>query len=360
MNLNQDSEAPYSIRSVFGGTEGSGVFANAPMPTQGLSLTQALAQFGGGGGIAVGAGALPSGAGTSGVPTEGAGSTVSPLASFFAEASSMFLGRPNTTPTGSGGAAWGGTESRTFSSGNNAATAATAASMPSTQVGGSSSGKGVAVGAGNYQGGFSFTPGGVTIGADGSMQSTGGLGFELPMTTVAQFTNRALDFSSNNSSINRGFLQGVMNNSQSNLNTAQGQVLDFGQGVIKSTEKMTGDILNTQNQIAKRKFSGCFITTAICEKSGLPDDCDVLQTFRHFRDTFMASSENGRAAVADYYRTAPAILARIQARKDGAEILDILRDRFLLPAYDAIKNGDNERARVLYIVMVIAARGFAE
>lgn len=356
MNLNQDSEAPFSIRSILG-QEGSGVFANAPMPTQGLSMTQAFAQLGGSGGIAAGAGAtvgnMP---GTSGVPTESSSNQVSALASWFTQAASM-LG-PNTTPTSSGGAAWGGTESRTFSSGNNAATQATMQSRSSPAVGGSNSGKGVAVGAGNYQGGFSFTPGGVTIGADGSMQSTGGLGFELPMTTVAQFTNRALDFTANNSGLNRGFLQGVMNQSQTNLNAAQGQVLDFGKGVISSTEKMTGDILNTQNQIAKRKFSGCFITTAICKDSGLPDDCEILQTFRHFRDTFMQANDAG--AVLEYYATAPQILARIERREDGAEILHTLRDRFLMPAFEAIKNGDNERARMLYVVMVIAARGMAE
>jgi hypothetical protein len=60
-----------------------------------------------------------------------------------------------------------------------------------------------------------------------------------------------------------------------------------------------------------RKKSGCFITTAVCEFKGLPDDCLELRTLRAFRDQHLLSSAAGRALVAQYYAIAPAIAERL-------------------------------------------------
>lgn len=207
-------------------------------------------------------------------------------------------------------------------------------------------------------GGFSFTPGGVTINGQ-TVQSNGGFQFDLPMASVQSFQNQALAFSANNSGINRGFLSGVISSGQNNVSRAQSQVLDFGRDILNSTERMNVSILDTQIQVAKRRNSGCFITTAICEADGLPDNCEVLQTFRKFRDTEMMRDDSGKNAVALYYETAPAILERIKKNGGAESILLTLKERFLMPAYDAIKSGHMEKARSLYYGMVISAKTFA-
>ena len=65
-----------------------------------------------------------------------------------------------------------------------------------------------------------------------------------------------------------------------------------------------------------RKKSGCFITTAVCEFRGLPDDCLELRTLRAFRDQYLLSSAAGRGLVAQYYAIAPAIAERLTEPAD--------------------------------------------
>lgn len=54
----------------------------------------------------------------------------------------------------------------------------------------------------------------------------------------------------------------------------------------------------------RKKFLGlCFITTAVCEAAGLPDDCAELTAFRAFRDGYLRSWPDGRhAARSDMWR----------------------------------------------------------
>ncbi|MEJ0012886.1 MAG: CFI-box-CTERM domain-containing protein [Bauldia sp.] len=97
----------------------------------------------------------------------------------------------------------------------------------------------------------------------------------------------------------------------------------------------------------------CFITTACCTMIGLPDDCAELTTLRHFRDTVMAKSPEGRRDIARYYATAPAILAEIARR--GAE-RDLLRlyFRYIVPSALAARLGLNALAWWTYRRMMQA------
>lgn len=265
--------------------------------------------------------------------------------------------------------------------------AQTRAAVPTSQLGG----------------GFSFTPGGVTINGN-QVQSNGGLQFDLPLSSVNAITQQALAFSANNSNLNRGFVGGVISTGQANLNTTQNNVLNFGRDVMKTSQEITGQAIasnermnsvaysamqktaqymhgttmftnavNTLGSVTQRMGqtpsvvgsnqaggSGgggfCFITTAICEREGLADDCEILTAFREFRDTFMQQTESDKETVREYYRIAPGILSKIRARKDGGESLEMLRVHFLLPAFNAIKANDFERARTLYIAMVVVAK----
>lgn len=68
---------------------------------------------------------------------------------------------------------------------------------------------------------------------------------------------------------------------------------------------------------AKEKAGGgndgiaCFLTTAIVERRGEADDGRTLSKLRHFRDTYMRTTEAMEADVTEYYDIAPKILAKI-------------------------------------------------
>jgi len=94
--------------------------------------------------------------------------------------------------------------------------------------------------------------------------------------------------------------------------------------------------------------SSCFITTAVCEAHGLPDDCTELTTLRGFRDTYMESTPSGRALVELYYATAPALVTRINARADKNDLYAHLRNTFIVPAVAAVSRGENEKAQRVY------------
>jgi hypothetical protein len=81
---------------------------------------------------------------------------------------------------------------------------------------------------------------------------------------------------------------------------------------------------------------GCFLTTACCTTLGLPDDCFELTTLRRYRDTVLAGTAEGRAAIAEYYRLAPALLAALPDTARDRRLLGLYW-RFILPSAIAAK-----------------------
>jgi hypothetical protein len=65
------------------------------------------------------------------------------------------------------------------------------------------------------------------------------------------------------------------------------------------------------------KKSGCFVTTAVCEYKGLPDDCEQLTVLRRFRDDYLAALPGGQSLVERYYELAPRLVERL---KDPADL----------------------------------------
>jgi hypothetical protein len=94
--------------------------------------------------------------------------------------------------------------------------------------------------------------------------------------------------------------------------------------------------------------SGCFISTACVEACELPDDCEVLQVLRHWRDTYLVSRAGGAEMLHDYYLTAPAVVSRIAARSDAHDIWKEVYQNLLL-AVDHIKQGNNDDALAVYV-----------
>jgi len=60
----------------------------------------------------------------------------------------------------------------------------------------------------------------------------------------------------------------------------------------------------------------CFLTTACVDALGKPDDCHELQMWRRMRDEYLRTDPGGVAVIADYYRTAPAVIAAVVAGPD--------------------------------------------
>jgi hypothetical protein len=123
---------------------------------------------------------------------------------------------------------------------------------------------------------------------------------------------------------------------------------------------------NNQAQVAITQSNnagsdGCFITTAVCENAGLPDDCEQLETLRTFRDSYMLATPDREWLVNLYYTVAPLIVDRIdafapEARDEAYRILRV----YIAAALAAVKAGDNARAERIYRAMVARASEIAQ
>ena len=96
----------------------------------------------------------------------------------------------------------------------------------------------------------------------------------------------------------------------------------------------------------------CFITTAVCEFEGKPDDCAELQTFRAFRDGYLAAQPDGTELIEEYYRDAPRIVTLIDLCDDREAVYGALRREYLSPCYAAIGRQDFAVCKETYIRMV--------
>lgn len=117
----------------------------------------------------------------------------------------------------------------------------------------------------------------------------------------------------------------------------------------------------SQASIAEsKKASGggglCFITTAVCGSLQLGDDCSTLTTLRAFRDEYMKRDPERESLVAHYYNVAPSYVALIDKRSDAHFVYLNMYTLFIVPAVDAIQNGENAEALALYCALVEYAR----
>ena len=103
----------------------------------------------------------------------------------------------------------------------------------------------------------------------------------------------------------------------------------------------------------RKKFLGlCFITTAVCEAQGLPDDCAELTAFRAFRDGYLRSCDDGAALIDEYYNIAPGIVSCINVCENRAEKYAEIREKYLDACYADIQAGRNARCKQRYVRMV--------
>jgi hypothetical protein len=99
-------------------------------------------------------------------------------------------------------------------------------------------------------------------------------------------------------------------------------------------------------------YSGCFITTAACTRTGEATDSGFLNDVRYFRDTYMQETAERRALVDEYYRIAPAIVDAIDGQPDAADEYQRIRAKYLDSAVGCIRRNEGESAERIYITMV--------
>lgn len=102
----------------------------------------------------------------------------------------------------------------------------------------------------------------------------------------------------------------------------------------------------------KKMFGLCFITTAVCEHEGKPDDCAELTAFRGFRDGWLASQPDGAELIERYYDLAPMIVTMIDLCTDRDASYGEIRDRWLEGCYDDLRAGRMEACKARYTEMV--------
>ena len=92
----------------------------------------------------------------------------------------------------------------------------------------------------------------------------------------------------------------------------------------------------------------CFVTTACIRARGLADDCAELTQLRQFRDDYVLRTQDGKDDVDTYYRLAPAVVEKINARADSKEVWERVYTDMILPCLALVREGKNEQAYRLY------------
>ncbi len=96
----------------------------------------------------------------------------------------------------------------------------------------------------------------------------------------------------------------------------------------------------------------CYITTAVCQSLGKPDDCYELELLREYRDGYLAGTEDGEALVRYYYDVAPTIVKHINREPESSRIYREIWQEYLSPCIRLIEKDEKEECRVLYQNMV--------
>lgn len=96
----------------------------------------------------------------------------------------------------------------------------------------------------------------------------------------------------------------------------------------------------------------CFITTAVCDTLGRPDDCYELNTFRRFRDGWLSKQADGVELINEYYVLAPMLVERMKQSGRCDEISRELWEGPLSRCLKLIEEGKEGQCRQQYIRMV--------
>lgn len=98
--------------------------------------------------------------------------------------------------------------------------------------------------------------------------------------------------------------------------------------------------------------SGCYITTIVCDILGYEDNCELLQSFRNFRDNVLKNNPNYLSILLEYDIIGPTISEKIRQEKNNYGLALGLMNYFLIPCANYIKIEDIDSAVEAYVNMV--------
>jgi hypothetical protein len=117
-----------------------------------------------------------------------------------------------------------------------------------------------------------------------------------------------------------------------------------------------------KNKLGKSSFEAinggfrkklCFITTAVCTSIGKGDNCEELNTFRRFRDNWLAQTELGEAKINEYYLFAPMIVQAIERSSEKDAVYTDIWNEHLSPCLEMIQAGNLQKCAEKYENMVL-------
>lgn len=97
--------------------------------------------------------------------------------------------------------------------------------------------------------------------------------------------------------------------------------------------------------------SFCFITTAVCDYFGKPDNCTELMILRNYRDTWLRKQPDGADLIAEYYNTAPLIVSKLKKSKFYPEYCEKLMSQYIVPCLELISKQKYSECKALYSEM---------
>lgn len=116
------------------------------------------------------------------------------------------------------------------------------------------------------------------------------------------------------------------------------------------TGKLTAASYETIQSGFKNRL--CYVTTAVCESQGKPDNCYELNLLRNYRDQYLLKEAGEKALVYEYYNVAPTIVKRISRQKNPGAVYDEIWDTYLKPCIQMIENDKKEECKDIYCDMV--------
>lgn len=121
-----------------------------------------------------------------------------------------------------------------------------------------------------------------------------------------------------------------------------------------SNSTRTDNSFRTNSSSTGSNFNGsfCFITTAVCEYYGKPDNCEELELLRNYRDSWLMHQVGGKELVQIYYNSAPLIVSKLKASMFYGDYCQVLMEKYIKPCIQYINSGRYEECKELYISMV--------
>lgn len=108
---------------------------------------------------------------------------------------------------------------------------------------------------------------------------------------------------------------------------------------------------NMFNNSKSHMSGGCYLTTAMCNILGYPDDNYYLQTLRTFRDNILKQDIKYLPLLVLYDQVGPQIAYNLEQDENKEIIAKTMFTKYIAPAVSAIEENKTETATNIYVAM---------